>query len=570
MPAHGRAGPTFAMAPELCSAALRLALAPFRVAWRGSWVYRQFLHGRMPDRVRHHPFDAMPRRLEDADSILKGRFRFGDETVDLKQGSVFDIRPPSTAWFAALHGFEWLPALSKAGGAVARDYAAQLITEWLDRYSRYSEPSWLPEIMARRMNEIFAHGRFVIANSDMLWRSRLFVSLRQHAALLGRIADEAEAGLPRLEASVACVLSCAALGEEPKRLELALTRLEREINLQFLPDGGHVSRSPEELLLAYRQIVMAQDALTAMNMAVPPWLRSTHDRVAPMLRFFRCGDGALALFNGGGENNARTIEALLARDEVRGQPFMHAPYSGYQRLAAARSLAIMDCGAPPPEAYSTRAHAGCLAFEFSSAGQRIVVNCGAEKDGSRRWDGALRATAAHSTVTLADTSMMPVLAQGFARRLLGPRLLTFSQHPETNRQDTQNGWRVEASHAYYVPDFRIAHRREITLSMRGTKLTGCDHLFPDPARGDEPVPFAVRFHIHPDVRLSPSLSGDILLKLANGEGWRFRHAGGVTIEESVYAGQTDIVRHGEQLVLRGAVTNEPVAVPWVFEQIGTE
>jgi uncharacterized heparinase superfamily protein len=568
-PARRHTGPTVAMVPELFSAILRIALAPLRVAWRGSWLYRQFLHGRMADRVRHQPFDALPRRLEDADSILRHRFRFSGEAVESESNSIFECKAPSAAWAAALHGFEWLPALSGAGGDGARDFAAQLITEWLVRNPHYAEPAWLPEVMARRLVQIFAHGRFVIANSDMLWRSKLFVSLRQQSAVLSRIADEAQEGLPRLEAAVACLLCCSCLDHEPRRMGAALERLEREVALQVLPDGGHLSRSPEDLLCVYRQIVMALDALTAMEAPAPPWLRGAHDRMAPMLRFFRHGDGALALFNGGAESDARMIAALLARDEVRGQPFLHAPHSGYQRLAASRSLAIMDCGGPPPGTYSTRAHAASLAFEFSSGVHRIVVNCGTEKDASARWNGALRSTAAHSTVTLADTSMQPILAPGFVQNLLGPRLIASSTLPETNRRETAHGWRVEASHRYYIPDFGVMHGRELTLSPRGTKLTGCDYLLPEPSRNGEGVPFAARFHIHPDTRMSTSLSGDILLKLPNGEGWRFRHGGSAVIEESVYAGHGGS-RRSEQIVLGGEVKDKPVEIAWMFEQIGAE
>jgi uncharacterized heparinase superfamily protein len=417
--------------------------------------------------------------------------------------------------------------------------------------------------------QIFAHGRFVIANSDMLWRSKLFVSLRQQAAALRMNAEEAPAGLARMEAAVACLMCEACLDSDPRRMAASLERLEREMALQILPDGGHISRSPEELLNAYRQVVMASDALAAMDSPVPPWLRSAHDRMAPMLRFFRHGDGALALFNDGGEGDARMLAALLARDEVRGQPFLHAPHSAFQRLAAGRTLAILDCGAPPPGPFSTRAHAGCLAFEFGSGTNRIVVNCGAEKEAAARWNGTLRSTAAHSTVTLADTSMLPILAPGIARELLGPRLPDSSSAPASDRSETPQGWRVDASHAYYVPDFGIVHRREMILSARGTKLTGCDRLLPDASRDGSAIPFAVRFHIHPDIRVSPSVSGDILLKLPTGEGWRFRHGGTAQIEESIYVGQ-GITRRSEQLVLGGEVKNQPVEIAWAFEQIGTE
>lgn len=523
----------------------------------------------MPDRVRYHPFDALPRRLEEADALLKGQFRFSGEVIQTTDESIFDISPPSAAWAAALHGFEWLSPLSAAGGEAARALAARLISEWLERHSRYSEPAWSPEVSARRLVQLFAHGRFVIANSDLLWRSQLFVSLRAQAAVLARIAGGAPPGLPRIESAVASLLCCSCLDDDTTRRHAALEMLEKEVAQQILPDGGHVSRNPEELLFAFRQIVMAADAIAVLGRAVPDWLHDAHDRMAPMLRFFRHADGGLAVFNGGGESDPRMIAALLARDDVRGQPFLHAPYSGYHHLAAGRLHAILDCGGPPPDRFSVRAHAACLAFELSAGSHRIVVNCGAEKDNALRWRGALRATAAHSTVTLADTSMASVLERGLARDLLGPRLFAAGPRPESRRINTDIGWKVEASHGFYVPEFGIVHQRSLCISRRGTRLIGCDRLLPQGRQRHRGEPFAVRFHIHPDVRMSPAQGGDVLLKLPGGEGWRFRHSGPITIEESTYVGQLS-ARRAEQLVLSGTIEDGPTERTWTFEQIGAE
>jgi len=547
-------------------ALLRRAMSPLRVFWRRNWFYRRLLKGRMPDRVQFHPYDALPRRLEDADALLRGRFRFAGQSLDVRQGSVFETRAPSRGWAEALHGFDWLPPLSGAGGEPARDLATALITDWLARNPRYSEPAWQPQVIAGRLVNLFAHGRFVLANSDMLWRSKLMVFLREQSRILARIAQEAPDGLPRFQAAAVHALSGACLDDSAKRLASGLARLEAEIARQILPDGGHAGRSPETLAHAYRHVVMVMDALTAIGHPVPPALRSAHDRMAPMLRFFRHGDGALALFNGGRESDARMIEALLARDEVRGQPFAYAPYSGFQRLAAGRSLAILDCGTAPKGVFSAQAHAGCLSFEFSAGAQRLVVNCGAPSQAHEKWDSALGTTAAHSTITLDDTSMAWALSAGRARALIGPRLFGGPTKVITSRVETARGWSVEASHDGYLQDFGVMHERRLTLASNGLSLIGQDRLVPR-AQARRAVPFAVRFHIHPDVRVSPSQGTGILLKLPNGEGWRFRSSHEAAIEESVYLGG-ETVRRAEQLVVLGSVKDTPVEIDWVFEQIG--
>lgn len=566
--APNRRWPPLRFYPEIVRTALWRAATPLRSFWRRTWFYRRLLKGPIADRIHFYPYDALPRRLEDADAALRGRFKFAGESVEIKDGSVFDKAPPSDEWAGALQGFEWLPSLSAAGGEPARVLATNLISQWIKRNGRYDLPAWSAEIVARRLINLFAHSRLVLAHSDVMWRSKLFVALREQSRALARFSSEAPEGLPRLEAAAAVALSGACLEDQGRRLETGLARFEAEIGRQILPDGGHVTRSPETLVHAYRLLMMVVDALGAAGRDIPQSLRVAHDRMAPMIRFFRHSDGALALFNGGAEGDARMIAGLLARDEVRGQPFGHAPHSGYQRIAVSRTLVVFDCGVPPPDAYSSGAHAGCLSFEFSTSGQRVVVNCGPAGTHRERWETALRATAAHSTLTLADTSSGMILPPGTARRLLGARLIDGPAQVGTRRVETADGVTVEGSHDAYVRPFGVTHERHLTLSPRGDALSGIDRLVPNGNARDSRE-FAIRFHIHPDVRVSTSQSGGVLLRLPSGEGWRFRAQGaGIAVEESVYLGG-DVVRRAEQLVIAGTVKNTPVEVGWLFEQIGT-
>ena len=203
--------------PEMMQAGAWRALAPMRVWGRRNWFYRRLLRGPLADHIVFHPHDACPRRLEDADTLLRGRFRFRGESVDVKRGRV-GLR--SAAAFARLGRksctvFPGWRRCRLAGGEAARKLATNLISQWIKRHARYSEPAWSPHVMARRLMHIFSHGRLVIANSDMLWRSRLFVTLREQARMLERIAAEAPDGLPRLEAAAALALSGACLDDSP-------------------------------------------------------------------------------------------------------------------------------------------------------------------------------------------------------------------------------------------------------------------------------------------------------------------------------------------------------------------
>jgi uncharacterized heparinase superfamily protein len=157
------------------------------------------------------------------------------------------------------------------------------------------------------------------------------------------------------------------------------------------------------------------------------------------------------------------------------------------------------------------------------------------------------------------------------RNLLGPRLIEGPIAPASRRVETAQGWTVEAMNDAYVAAFGLRHERQITMSPQGLMVTGRDRLVSADAQSQrQPAGgrhFAVRFHVHPDVRVSRLDGGGILLKLPGGEGWRFRAGGGMLdIEESVYLGGP-AVRRTEQLVVSGATKDVPTEIAWVFEQI---
>ena len=141
---------------------------------------------------------------------------------------------------------------------------------------------------------------------------------------------------------------------------------------QILPDGGHISRNPGALVELLSDMLPLRQTFAARNIAPPPALLNAIDRMMPMLRFFRHGDGTFALFNGMSNAPSDLVATLLAYDDTHGVPMAHMPHTGFQRLDAGTTTVIMDTGAPPPPNISQDAHAGCLAFELSSGPSRIV------------------------------------------------------------------------------------------------------------------------------------------------------------------------------------------------------
>ena len=101
-------------------------------------------------------------------------------------------------------------------------------------------------------------------------------------------------------------------------------------------------------LLPMRQCFMARDLVP------PECLGAAIDRMMPMIRFFRLGDGSLARFNGCGPTPTDTLAAVLAHDDALGSPLTLADQSGFCRLQKGDCIVIADCGRPPPRRGAAR------------------------------------------------------------------------------------------------------------------------------------------------------------------------------------------------------------------------
>ena len=331
---------------------------------------------RKADRLLIAPQDLRTADGTRASEIYAGRFVFAGKVVVSDGRSPFQIVPPSDEWAAALLGFGWLRHLRAAESGITRANARALVDEWISVHGAWNKLSWQPEIMARRITSWLSQAPLILHDADVQFYRRFLKSLVRQVRYLRHTALEARDGVPRMQALVALAYAALCMAGQARHLRGAVKQLVTEIERQILPDGGHVSRNPGALIELLLDLLPLRHAFQARNLAPPPQLNHAIDRMMPMMRFFRHGDGTFAHFNGMGPTQPDLMATILAYDDARGAPLSNAPHSGYQRIELGELVLLMDTGAPPPITVSQEAHAGCLSFELSHGLQRIVVNCG--------------------------------------------------------------------------------------------------------------------------------------------------------------------------------------------------
>ena len=548
--------------------------------------YHPSLSGPLPDRIVCFPADFASRSTQTRFDLMSYRYVFPGGLVQADRATPpWRLVPPNDAWAEALHGFSWLRHFENNQDQSSKDHVHWLMSTWLKECGQWHAVGWRPPVLARRLIAWFMHSKLILREADLVWRSKVLRSLVHQARFLQRAAKGASCeGEERIVVAIGLSFSGLCLPDGSARLERGLALLTRELDKQILPDGGHVSRDLSVQLAILLDIVSLKDALVEQDIAVPGKLQDMIGRMAPMLRFFRMGDGRLALFNGSMEEDGGAIETILSRPDTPANTFAQAPYSGYQRIKAGRTCLIMDTGCAPRRDFSHQAHAGCLSFEMSVGRHRLIVNCGAAGLHSDAWKNAARATAAHSTLTLADKSSATMVKHPVIARLLGPRIATGPEKVTCLRDENDEGSWLLGSHDGYQQRFGLVHERRLYMRSDGEDVRGEDCLIP-PAQTSEQagkrgrmalgrkgtaIPFALRFHLHPDVKVSLARDASrVLLLLPNGDGWRFQtNQAGMDLEESVYLGNHGSARRSIQIVVPGiAHLGERCTIKWALRRL---
>jgi len=525
------------------------------------------------DRLIIAPHDLRTADATRAAEIYAGRFVFAGKIVTCHGRSIFDLEPPSEDWEVALLGFGWLRHLRAADTALTRANARSLVDDWTSNPTRRRPLERRADVLARRVISLLSQAPLVLSDSDGKFYRRYLRGLTREIRYLRYAVIDIGDGVPKLQVLTALCYASLCLANQAKHIRSASRKLSDELQRQILPDGGHISRNPGALVELLSDLLPLRQTFAARNIAPPPALLNAIDRMMPMLRFFRHGDGSFALFNGMSSAPNDLVATLLAYDDTHGAPMANMPHTGYQRIDASAMTLIMDTGVPPPPSVSQDAHAGCLSFELSSGPSRIVINCGMPATGRDNWRSFARGTAAHSTLTYHEVSSCQFVEFSAMKKLLqGAPIVSGPSNVESYREVVPNGELLTASHDGYLARFGVIHRRVLMAAADGARLDGEDTLTPAPGgkiKGNE-ADFALRFHLHPSVKASRlSDARGVMLVLPNRDVWTFEALDDkVDLEDSVFLAGNDGPRRTAQIVIRQDCRHAS-SIRWSFVRSAT-
>jgi uncharacterized heparinase superfamily protein len=532
---------------------------------RGSLVSRLFGSGRKPLKLAAVPRDHVAGDRKRGDALLAGRFALGEEKLSLAD---LDFAATGTEGALAeqLQSFSWLrdlaAAASRENGA---KLAEALVGRWLLAHGTRPDEAWRPDLWGERILFWTAYAPYLLSSRDAGYRSALLNTLARGARHVDANADRAPPGLKRITAWAGVVAAGLLIQGGVTRVARGEAGLARALAAAQFEDGGLTSRSPYEQMLLVDRLGLLRAAYFAAKQSLPDGIQTAAAAALAALHGVTMGDGALSSWQGGNPGNAARIAALIEGCGLRARPLRAARGWGYQRLSALGTVLVLDAAPPPPQKMAANGAASTLAFELSDGAQRLVANCGGPGPlPSKLPDelvAALRTTAAHSTFTLAETNSTAIHADG----TLGKGVTDVT----VDRSEDNDSSRISATHDGYVRRFGLIHKRSLMLGNDGKELRGADQLIQKGRRKVRgAVPFAVRFHLAPDVE--PTLTADgmgAILRSSGTPPWNFRCKGaGLTIEESIVIDGAGEAHKSTQLVIGGEMSGIGGEVGWQFRR----
>lgn len=545
------------------------------------WIrFNPFLRWRLAGPVSPElliaPQDITTADATRANDIYAGYFSFNGHMVNCSGSSPFDMQGPPLIWHCRLHEFGWLKHLRAAENAVSRAQARLFVEDWIRQNSAVRGIAWDVECTAKRVIAWLSHSPLMLEGCDHAFYRRFMRSLTRQVRYLRLSARDTPQGLPRLLVAIALAYAAFCMAGPSIFVRNSVRRLDRELQLQILPDGGHVSRNPAAIITLLSLLLPLRQTIIARDVAPGEILIGAINRMMPMLRFFRLGDGSFGRFNGMGDTPGDLVATLLAYDDAGGSPVLNATHSGYQRLSADDIVVLMDTGALPPRAVCSHMHAGCLSFEMSAGLERIVVNCGhldeyLASNEAVRLARIARSTAAHSTLSINEQSSARFTAPRWSRPsssvaqiLSGPQKVVVSRLPSTDEVS------VDALHDGYLSAFGLKHRRILTLSSDGMFVSGQDIVLTqrDGQVGpDNDNMFQIRFHLHPNVAATQSSARTVEIALKSGKRFLFNCMNiDVTLDDTVTFSQIYGTQRAQQIVIEGRLGDHSV-VDWAFQRL---
>ena len=284
-----------------------------------------------------------------------------------------------------IHGFSWLKDLRSMNENAVRRIARKFILQWIEHNKkikiRHKNNSISVAVLGERVTNWIIFFDFFGLSADEKFLGTFYTSLHIQILLLENAIKKTKdtsvlsIGLKGL---ILAYIATNAL----KKLNFTLDLFINACKEQLSADGSHISADPAIHFSLLKDILDVRSALRSSALDGYEILTHIIQKMAPILRFSRLGDGKLPsyenpayrlLANLQNPPSSLYIDMVLSIADVKGKQLMKADDMGFERLNSKTSQLFLNV-VPRKDDFEQfyGPGTGILNFEWNHAAQRII------------------------------------------------------------------------------------------------------------------------------------------------------------------------------------------------------
>jgi uncharacterized heparinase superfamily protein len=403
-----------------------------------------------------------------------------------------------------LHSFFWLNLIDRK---IDAKNLKKIIYIWMLKYSKYQKKIWDSSTLSSRIISWILNVDIILSNSTFDFKKNFLKSIISQSNHLKKNIKFEKNYSKKIEILSALILSGLVFKEYEENYEIGIRKLETLVKDFFDSDGFPLTRNPNDLIFFTRYLILCREIIKDGQKYVPEFLEIIIEKNLTCIKFIKCTNDDVPLFNGASENKLDQFDEFI--ESQKKKRVANNTLGGLFKIKLKNHLIFFDVGEPPKKSFSKSYQSGPLSFEYYLDGIKIITNCGFGDNISNKAELLSRLTACQSTLTLNDTTITKFERNRLINRVFGNSIKNSFKTYDLDTKEEKNLIGCIATHNGYEKKFGCTHKREIYLDKENSYIKGCDHIVKK--KDGIPIRYVFRFHINPKLTVVKTMNGNSAL-----------------------------------------------------------
>ena len=476
---------------------------------------------------------------------------------DFETDRIWDLDKLSFKDYKKLNNFFWLFSVDLKS---PKKICISIISKWIERNQKYNDNLWEIDTLSRRIISWITNSQLTYDEGDKIYKEKFnSIIFKQTNHLINEI-KRSDNYHDKLIGCSAIILTGISYNDE-KYLDFGLELLKKIITSCFDTEYFPKSRNIRQLVFYLKFFIILREFLKESSNEIPGYLDEIIFHLGKGYNFVWGSLKQSLLFNGNHNSNLEDFDVYLDYQKYSFKSEKR-DLGGYGILKNKNVILGMDIGTAPEGKFSENYQSGTLSFEAIYKGRKIICNSGYYQNTKKNLNLISRSTAAHSTLTLNNNSIVS-FKKNFKNKILNK--LNFNTLNK-NIVCEKNYWLIKCSHDGYLKNYGTIHERSLEFFPEKNKFVGTDKLIKN--KNFIPTNFDIRFHLMPTTKVTKTQDKNIILIELENSAWRFYSVNGsIDVETGLYFGNKNNYLENQNIFISGLTEKDDQVIKWEITKI---